>query len=159
MTQDPSVYADLSVIENLTYFGKLLGIGAERVRQVLGAVRLDDMTSALVDQLSGGQRARVSLAVAMLAEPPLLVLDEPTVGLDPELRGDLWELFRRLASTGSTLLISSHVMDEAGRCDLLLLMRDGRILADGAPADLMSRTGTADVEAAFLALVADEERP
>lgn len=157
MTQDPSVYGDLSVIENLTYFAKLLGIGGDRVRDVLGSVRLDDMATALVDQLSGGQRARVSLAAAMLGQPPLLVLDEPTVGLDPELRGELWRLFSSLAAGGATLLVSSHVMDEAGRCDVLMLMRDGRILATGTPADLMSRTGTADVETAFLALIGGTE--
>ncbi len=157
MTQDPSVYGDLSVIENLTYFAKLLGISADRVRDVLGSVRLDDMANSLVAQLSGGQRARVSLAVAMLAQPPLLVLDEPTVGLDPELRGDLWQLFSSLAAGGATLLVSSHVMDEAGRCDVLLLMRDGHILATGTPAELMARTRAPSVESAFLTLIGGTE--
>jgi len=158
MTQDPSVYGDLSVTENLVYFARLVGVGAERVRHVIGSVHLDDVASAIVDRLSGGQRARVSLAVAMLGQPALLVLDEPTVGLDPSLRQELWNEFSNLASHGSTLLVSSHVMDEASRCDILFLMREGRILATGSPDDLMSRTGTNTVEEVFLALVASEEQ-
>jgi len=158
MTQDPSVYGDLSVTENLVYFARLVGVGADRVRHVIGSVHLDDVASAIVDRLSGGQRARVSLAVAMLGQPALLVLDEPTVGLDPSLRQELWNEFSNLASQGSTLLVSSHVMDEASRCDILFLMREGRILATGSPDDLMSRTGTNTVEEAFLDLVASEEQ-
>lgn len=156
VAQDPAIYGDLSVSENLAYFAQLLGVGPERVDQVLRSVDLADMISSLVDELSGGQRARVSLAVAMLSAPPLLVLDEPTVGLDPVLRRELWRTFAGLASSGTSLLVSSHVMDEAERCDTLLLMRDGRLLAAGAPGELMTRTATDSVESAFLALVERE---
>jgi ABC-2 type transport system ATP-binding protein len=159
MTQDASVYGDLSVVENLEYFAKLLAVTTPRVEELLQTVRLEDVASVLVDRLSGGQRARVSLAVAMLNQPPLLVLDEPTVGLDPALREELWRHFAEIASQGSTLLVSSHVMDEASRCDQLLLMRAGRILAKDSPQDLMARTGTDTVEAAFLSLVATEDTP
>lgn len=154
MTQDASVYGDLTVVENLSYFAALLGFGSDRVGNVLRAVRLDDMARVVVDQLSGGQRARVSLAIALLADPPLLILDEPTVGLDPALRAELWVEFGRLAAAGASVIVSSHVMDEAKRCDRLLLMRDGRVLAAGSPTELMVRTGTDDVEGAFLQLVA-----
>jgi ABC-2 type transport system ATP-binding protein len=153
MTQDASVYEDLSVLENLEYFAGLLGLGADRVTEALGQVQLEGPADAVVDRLSGGQRARVSLAVALLNRPPLLVLDEPTVGLDPVLRRDLWEIFGRLAADGSTLVVSSHVMDEAERCDHLLLMRDGRFLASGRPGELMGRTATGSIGDAFLALI------
>ncbi len=155
MTQDPSVYGDLTVGENLSYFAALLNLGPERVSEVMGSVSLADMSDAVVADLSGGQRARVSLAVALLADPPLLVLDEPTVGLDPALRTELWAEFARLAATGTTVVVSSHVMDEASRCDQLILMRDGRVLATGSPTELIARTGSVDVEEAFLRLVAD----
>jgi ABC-2 type transport system ATP-binding protein len=158
MTQDASVYDDLSVGENLRYFAALLGVDRERVAEVLDQVELDTLTSTTVDRLSGGQRARVSLAVALLNRPPLLVLDEPTVGLDPVLRRALWRTFARLAAAGATVLVSSHVMDEAEHCDHLLLMREGRFLAEGAPADLMARTGTSSVGDAFLALIDGAER-
>jgi len=154
LTQDPSVYDDLSIRENLVYFGDLLGVGSERIDSVIADVRLGDHQEQRVDNLSGGQRARVSLAIAMLNEPPLLVLDEPTVGLDPVLRHDLWEQFAEIAAAGSTLLVSSHVMDEATRCDRLILLRDGRVLAQGSPRDLLERTGTDSVEQAFLSLIA-----
>ncbi len=124
----------------------------ERVDEVLRAVDLAGLADRLVGTLSGGERARVSLALALLPDPDLLVLDEPTVGLDPVLRRNLWELFRRLAAAGRTLLVSSHVMDEAARCDRLLLLREGRLVADGAPDALLRRTGARDVEGAFLAL-------
>lgn len=153
LTQAPSVYADLSVRENLRYFAVIAGVSSARAQAVIDDVDLRAEQDALVSRLSGGQRARVSLAVALLAEPPLLVLDEPTVGLDPVLRAELWARFHDLAGNGSTLLVSSHVMDEAERCSRLLLMRDGRLLADGSPAELRERTGTASVEAAFLRLV------
>jgi ABC-2 type transport system ATP-binding protein len=153
VTQDPSVYADLSVSENLVYFGRLLGVGAEHVERTVGAVHLSECRHQRVADLSGGQRARVSLAIALLNQPPLLVLDEPTVGLDPVLRNELWTQFASLAASGSTLLVSSHVMDEANRCDWLILLRDGYVLADGSPADLLARTGTTTVEEAFLSLV------
>jgi len=153
VTQAPSVYGDLTVRQNLDYFARLLRCGSDEVRETLTAVGLDDHATARVDRLSGGQRARVSLGSALLGRPRLLVLDEPTVGLDPVLREELWSTFRSLAAAGATLLVSSHVMDEASRCDRLLLMRDGGLLADDSPADLLARTGARDLEHAFLTLV------
>jgi ABC-2 type transport system ATP-binding protein len=158
VTQAPSVYADLTVVENLRYFAAVLGAPTSDVGRVVGEVGLEEYVDSLIASLSGGQRARVSLAAALLGTPELLVLDEPTVGLDPVLRRDLWRLFHELAAAGTTLLISSHVMDEAVRCDRLLLLRDGRLLADDAPTALLEQTGTADIEAAFLALVEGESR-
>ena len=152
VTQAPSVYTDLTVRENLHYFARILGAGDDRVEQVITEVDLGAQTGQLVGSLSGGQRARVSLATALLNRPELLVLDEPTVGLDPVLRRDLWALFHGLAEAGSTLLVSSHVMDEADRCDSLLLLRDGALLASVTPDELRTRTGEQDIEAAFLAL-------
>jgi ABC-2 type transport system ATP-binding protein len=152
-TQQPAVYADLSVRENLRYFARVLGLGRGEAEAVVERVGLVGAEDSLVRSLSGGQRARVSLAVALLGEPPLLVLDEPTVGLYPLLRRDLWETFTRLARSGSTLLVSSHVMDEAERCDELLLMREGALLAGGTPQELCRRTGAAGVGEAFLALI------
>ncbi|MCB0992962.1 MAG: ABC transporter ATP-binding protein [Acidimicrobiales bacterium] len=154
MTQDASVYGDLTVGENLSYFAALLGCSAARMSEVLVAVHLEDMRDAVVERLSGGQRARVSLAVALLANPPLLVLDEPTVGLDPLLRAELWAEFATIAASGAAVVVSSHVMDEAARCDRLVLMREGRILASGTPAGLVSEAGASDVEDAFMKLVA-----
>ena len=152
VTQSPAVYADLSVRANLDYFAAVLGAGAARVQEVLRDVALDGAAAQPVSTLSGGQRARVSLAAALLGRPDLLVLDEPTVGLDPVLRRDLWAMFGELAASGTTLLVSSHVMDEAARCDRLLLLRDGRLVADDTLDGLLERTGTSDVEAAFLTL-------
>jgi ABC-2 type transport system ATP-binding protein len=153
MTQAPSVYADLTVVENLRYFARLLGAPAERVDELIETVRLDAERDKVVNDLSGGQRARVSLAAALVGSPELLVLDEPTVGLDPLLRRDLWAMFKRLAEDGTTLLVSSHVMDEAGNCDELLLLYEGRLLAAGAPDDLLRRTGADDLGDGFLRLV------
>jgi ABC-2 type transport system ATP-binding protein len=153
VTQDPSVYDDLTVEENLRFFGTVLDVGDEEIRRCIDAVDLGDFLGRVVMRLSGGQRSRVSLAVALLGAPDLLVLDEPTVGLDPVLRRDLWALFHRLADAGAAILVSSHVMDEAERCDRLLLMREGRLLADETPAELLERTRSASVEDAFLALV------
>jgi len=154
VTQAASVYDDLSVTENLTFFAAVLGVGVDEVDRSIAAVDLDAQRDQVVAHLSGGQRSRVSLAVALLTEPDLLVLDEPTVGLDPVLRQDLWALFHRLAESGSAVFVSSHVMDEAERCDRLLLMREGRIIADGTPAEIRERTGATDIEHAFLSVVA-----
>lgn len=156
VSQAPSVYVDLTVTENLRYFATLLGAPRADVDRVLDEVDLAAKAGRRVGVLSGGERSRVSLAVALLARPELLVLDEPTVGLDPVLRRDLWALFRRLAAGGVTLLVSSHVMDEAQRCDRLLLLRAGRLLADATLPELLAATGTSDVEQAFLALVERE---
>ena len=152
VTQAPAVYTDLSVGENLAYFGAVMGVARARIDVVLAQVALADRRTQLVQTLSGGQRARVSLATALLAAPEVLILDEPTVGLDPVLRRDLWQLFRELADAGATILVSSHVMDEATRCDRLLLMREGRFVADDSPAGLLRSTGAHDVEGAFLAI-------
>ena len=153
VTQAPSVYADLTIRENLRYFAAVLGASGARVKSVVDEVGLGDAVDGLVGELSGGQRARVSLATALLGEPELLILDEPTVGLDPVLRRDLWGHFAMLAAAGTTLVVSSHVMDEAERCSRLLLLRDGALLADDTPAALLRRTGATDVEGAFLRLV------
>ena len=153
MTQAPSVYGDLAVRENLAFFARVLEQPESSIDRVLADVDLREHGDRLVSSLSGGERARVSLAAALLGDPQLLVLDEPTVGLDPVLRRDLWELFRELAARGATLLVSSHVMDEADRCDSLLLLRDGQLLAQAAPSDLRARTGEHDLDAVFLTLV------
>jgi ABC-2 type transport system ATP-binding protein len=156
VTQAPSVYGDITVGENLTYFARILGADAARVDEVIETVALHEH-DRVANKLSGGQRSRISLATALLAEPDLLVLDEPTVGLDPVLRVDLWNTFTSLAERGTTLLVSSHVMDEAERCDSLLLMRDGDLLATETPDGLRSRTGQQDLEDAFLALIKERE--
>jgi ABC-2 type transport system ATP-binding protein len=156
VTQAASVYDDLTVAENLGFFRRVLGAPADDVERVLAEVDLGGHRDRSVATLSGGQRSRVSLAVALLGAPEVLVLDEPTVGLDPVLRRDLWELFHRLAETGVALLVSSHVMDEADRCDRLLLMRDGRLLSDSTTPELLARTGRDDVEGAFLQIVEEE---
>jgi ABC-2 type transport system ATP-binding protein len=153
VTQAPSVYADLTVQENLRYFAAVLGAPPQRIGRALAAVDLEDAGHRLTAPLSGGQRSGVARAAGLLGEPDLLVLDEPTVGLDPVLRRDLWTLFHRLAGDGATLLVSSHVMDEAARCDRLLLMREGRLVADTSPQELRERTGEQEMEAAFLRLV------
>ncbi|MEV5436803.1 ABC transporter ATP-binding protein [Streptomyces sp. NPDC052682] len=167
VTQAPSVYDDLTVRQNLDYFAAILDPGRaaadrrhEHVTRAITDVDLTSHADDLAGTLSGGQRSRVSLAVALLGTPELLVLDEPTVGLDPVLRRDLWHLFHDIAATrGATLLISSHVMDEAERCHRLLLMREGRILADDTPEALRTRTRTDTVEAAFLHLVDEATAP
>ncbi len=156
-TQNPAVYADLSVRENLRYFAAVLGAPRGDPDRVIEEVGLADARDQAAANLSGGQLHRASLAIALLGAPELLVLDEPTVGLDPVLRAELWELFHELAARGATLLISSHVMDEAARCERLLLMRDGRLLADDTPDALRASTGTEDLEAAFLRLIQGQE--
>jgi ABC-2 type transport system ATP-binding protein len=152
-TQAPSVYLDLTVRENLAYFARVLAAPPERVDEVLDVVGLRPLERRVVRSLSGGEISRASLAAALVGRPELLVLDEPTVGLDPVLRRDLWRTFRGLADGGATLLVSSHVMDEAERCDRLLLLREGRVLADETPASLRARTGCTRLDDAFLALV------
>jgi ABC-2 type transport system ATP-binding protein len=153
-TQEPAVYPDLTLAENLRYFGTVLGAPrlAEAIRRIVAELDLGGLEGRLVGTFSGGQLARAGLAVALLGGPDLLVLDEPTVGLDPVLRRDLWAMFHRLAASGTALLVSSHVMDEAAKCDYLLFMREGRFLAAASPAEMLARTGTADLESAFLAL-------
>jgi ABC-2 type transport system ATP-binding protein len=152
VTQAPSVYWDLTVRENLGYFARVLGVGPERVQETIETVGLAEHAGQVVGTLSSGEQSRVSLATALLGNPELLVLDEPTVGLDPVLRRDLWNTFRGLAEEGATLLVSSHVMDEAERCDELVLLREGRVVATGPPDALRERTGERDLEAAFLKL-------
>ena len=153
VTQEPSVYGDLTVTENLRFFAAVLGVASGDVERVIEAVDLADRADVRVDRLSGGEQSRASLAAALLGDPELLVLDEPTVGLDPVLRRDLWALFHRLADGGATLLVSSHVMDEASRCDRLLLMRDGELLADDTPQALLASAGAGEMEQAFLTLI------
>ena len=152
VTQAPSVYADLSVRENLRYFARVLGAPRARIEEAIETVALGGRADQVVHTLSGGERSRVSLATALLGRPDVLVLDEPTVGLDPVLRRDLWQTFHRLAERGTTLLVSSHVLDEASRCDELLLLRDGRIVFAGTPDELLRRTAADNLEEAFLAL-------
>lgn len=157
-TQGAAVYGDLTVRQNLAYVAELLHAPRADVDRVIDEVGLRGQAGQLVDSLSGGQETRVSLAMALLGAPELIVLDEPTVGLDPVLRAELWGLFRGLADRGVTLIVSSHVMDEALRCDRLLLMRAGRIIADTTPSALLADTGAADPEAAFLALIERDQR-
>jgi ABC-2 type transport system ATP-binding protein len=154
VTQAESVYDDLTVRQNLAYFCRVLGAPRSDVDRVIAQTDLGGNSGQLVNSLSGGQRSRVSLAAALLGSPELLVLDEPTVGLDPVLRVNLWKLFHELARAGTSLLVSSHVMDEATRCDRLLLMREGEILADETPDGLLAATGARDAEEAFLTLIA-----
>ena len=153
LTQAPSVYGDLSVRDNVEYIAKVMGVGRDAVDRAIEAVDLTEHASARVENLSGGQRSRASLACTLVGDPEVLVLDEPTVGLDPVLRRELWDLFRRLSGQGRTVFVSSHVMDEASRCDRLLLLRDGVVLSDSTLAELLERTGTTDAEQAFLALI------
>ena len=161
MAQNLSVYSDLTVLENLQYFGTMIGIpraeAKPRINNILETVDLIEKTDDLVSDLSGGQRQRVSLAVALLGDPKLLVLDEPTVGLDPALRVRLWDLFARLATQGRTLIISSHSMDEAERCDDLVLLRDGAVIAHSSPEALKQQTGTHSIEQSFLQLVGEKK--
>ena len=156
VTQAASVYDDLTVAENLRFFARVLGAPSSEVDRCVDVVDLGSHRDHVVGRLSGGQRSRASLAVALLGKPDLLVLDEPTVGLDPVLRRDLWATFHDLAGQGAGVLVSSHVMDEAERCDRLLLMREGRLLADDTLPELLRRTSADDVEAAFLSLVGQE---
>lgn len=153
MTQAAAVYPDLTVEENVRYFGTLAGADRSRTVQVLADLDLAPLHRRPVHQLSGGQRSRVSLACALVGDPELLILDEPTVGLDPVLREEIWELLRARARAGTTVLLSSHVMEEASRCDDLVLIREGRVIAAGTPGEIAADAGTADMDAAFLALI------
>ena len=154
LTQAPSIYADLTVRENAHYFASLYkGVTAADADTTIGSVGLADAAGQLVRDLSGGQQARASLACTLVSRPEVLILDEPTVGQDPVLRDELWQQFRAAAAAGTTLLVSSHVMDEANRCDRLLLIRDGYLVADESPAAIQSATNTADLESAFLHLI------
>jgi ABC-2 type transport system ATP-binding protein len=159
VTQDPTIYNDLRVIDNVRYFGSLYGMDARAAEAAVDAVGMGDHRTALCGNLSGGQRTRVSLASALVCDPELLVLDEPTVGLDPVLRVDLWEQFDRLARRGTTLLVSSHVMDEADHCGDLLLMREGRLLAHTTPTKLREDTGCTSLEEAFLSVIRRSTAP
>ena len=152
-TQSPSVYGDLTVRENLRYFARILDAPRQGLDEAVETVGLAADADRVVNERSGGQRARTSLASALLGRPEVLVLDEPTVGLDPVLRRDLWTTFRGLAAGGATVLVSSHVMDEAERCDELLLLREGRLLASGPVAEIRRRTATDDMNEAFLRLI------
>jgi ABC-2 type transport system ATP-binding protein len=153
VTQAPSVYADLTVRENLRFFARVLDAPAERIDRAIESVSLEEVADRVVRDQSGGQRARVSLATALLGDPDVLILDEPTVGLDPVLRRDLWQKFYSLADVGKTLLVSSHVMDEAENCHQLALMREGRFLAIAPPDQIRGRTGAPDLTDAFLRLI------
>jgi ABC-2 type transport system ATP-binding protein len=158
LTQAPSVYNDLTARENARYFASLYGLGKAAANAALDAVGLRDAADQLVANLSGGQRSRASLACALVGRPEVLVLDEPTVGQDPVLRDELWDRFRELAADGATLLISSHVMDEANRCDQLLLIREGILIADDTPAAVKDSAGTDDLDQAFLNLIRAHEQ-
>jgi ABC-2 type transport system ATP-binding protein len=158
LTQSPSIYADLTVRENARYFASLYkGVTHADADEALANVGLSDAAGQLVTSLSGGQRARASLACALVSRPEVLILDEPTVGQDPVLRDDLWKQFRKMADAGTTVLVSSHVMDEAGRCDRLLLIREGELIADDSPEAIRQRTNTQDLEASFLYLIRERE--
>src|SRR4030095_5901319 len=160
MTQELSVYTDLTVKENLVYFARMRGQSRaeslQTVKQLLGTIDMSDKADTLVGYLSGGQKQRASLAVSLIGSPKLMVLDEPTVGLDPSLRDRLWQLFRQIAANGTTILVSSHSMDEAQRCDDLVLIREGAVIAHSSPKELLHKTDTKTVEKAFLTLVGDK---
>lgn len=155
LTQDPSVYPDLSVEANVRYFGAMHGMKPADTAAAIAAVGLENFARQKAADLSGGEFSRVSLACALVSRPPLLILDEPTVGLDPVLRADLWERFTSMAESGTTLLISSHVMEEASHCSSLLLLREGLLLAQLTPAELGERGRSADLERAFLTIIRD----
>ena len=153
VSQNATVYDDLRVIDNVRYFAALTGVDSAAADEAVATVGLEDHRTALCGNLSGGQRTRASLACALVSHPDLLVLDEPTVGLDPVLRVDLWEQFHELARGGTTLLVSSHVMDEADHCGDLLLMREGHLLAHTTPTKLREDTGCQSLEEAFLSVI------
>lgn len=155
MTQGAAFYDDLTTLQNVRYFAQMRGGERTEVSDILSAVELSEQANRLASTLSGGQRSRLSLAIALLSAPKFLVLDEPTVGVDPVLRQQLWKLFRQLAEDGTTVLITSHIMGEAELCDQLVLLRNGRILAEGTPEQLCHETQTDSVEHAFLQLTGE----
>jgi ABC-2 type transport system ATP-binding protein len=158
MTQSDGVYPALTVAENARFFAAAYGVDGERVVEaVLDVVDLADRQRTVVANLSGGQRRRLSLACALIHEPPVLFLDEPTVGIDPLLRVQFWAHFRALAEAGTTIVVSSHVMDEADRCDELLFIRSGRIIARGSGREIRDQAGSDDLETAFLRLGGDAD--
>lgn len=157
MPQQAAAYSDLTVRQNLRYFARMRGLGTEAMESVIKATGLERQSGQLVSTLSGGQRSRVSLCIALLGKPRLLILDEPTVGVDPVLRRQLWELFGKMTDEGATLIVSSHVMDEAGRCDDLVLVRSGRILAHDSPDSFREKTGSKTIEEGFLKVVGEHE--
>jgi ABC-2 type transport system ATP-binding protein len=151
MTQASALYEDLTVRENITFFAEMCGrIERTWVNEVIDLVALKDRSHSLVRTLSGGLKQRTSLACSLVHKPRLLLLDEPTVGIDPQLRATFWSYFRQMASSGSTLIISSHVMDEAERCDRLGFMRQGKLLAEGSASELRAQAGALNLEEAFL---------
>ncbi|HUI38052.1 MAG TPA: ABC transporter ATP-binding protein, partial [Thermoplasmata archaeon] len=160
MPQDVAIYPDLTVEENLRLFGRLLGLAERaipaRIESVLHLVEILDRKEELVSNLSGGMKRRTSLAAALLHDPELLLLDEPTVGVDPELRATFWEYFGEITRRGRTVVITTHYMEEAARCDRVALLHHGRLLALGAPAELKRRTSSSNLDDAFLALVRAE---
>jgi ABC-2 type transport system ATP-binding protein len=155
MTQAEALYNDLTVKDSVRFFGRIFGLGGEELRRAaenaLELVHLSDRADSRIDSLSGGMRRRASLACAVVHRPRLLLLDEPTVGVDPELRAEFWDAFVAWGREGTTLVIATHHLDEAGRCDRLGLLREGRLIAEGSPADLLNRAGASTVEEAFLA--------
>jgi len=155
-TQSASVYSDLTCIQNIRYFASLYSYNEKTPEQILDDVDLTQNAHQMAETLSGGERARLALATTLVGSPELLILDEPTVGLDPVLRVQLWELFNKLAAQGKTLLVSSHVMDEADSCHQLILLRDGRVLAQGTPAELRARTGKNRMDEVFISLIGGE---
>jgi ABC-2 type transport system ATP-binding protein len=151
MTQSDGIYPALTVGENAEFFGATYGVrGEDAAAEALRVVDLADRRKAVAGTLSGGQRRRLSLACALIHSPSVLFLDEPTVGVDPALRVQFWSHFRALAAAGTTLVVSSHVMDEADRCDELLFIRDGKAIARGTGKELRKRAGADDLEQAFL---------
>ncbi len=161
MTQDLSIYPDLTLTQNLKYFATIIGlkdsIATQQIKQILLEIDMQDKANSLIKNLSGGQKQRASLAIALLGNPKLMVLDEPTVGLDPVLRESLWKLFNKLKSKGTTFLISSHSMDEAERCDDLVLIRQGKIITHSSPSELKKKTSSKTIEESFLKLVGGRE--
>jgi len=158
VTQSPAIYGDLTVWQNLRYFATIAGATKAQITEVMDTVRLSDKKKQLVESLSGGQKARVSLAIALLGDPNVLIMDEPTVGLDPILRQELWQLFGELAERGKIVLVSSHVMDEAERCEKLLLMREGKLLWTDTKESLLESTNTTTVEDAFIKTIHEAEK-